>query len=81
MKSLYPLICLLLFSCAESEIPMKETPLRLTGIKKFENMNGDDLTLQWESLDGNIRIVSTAPVKDSDQYRIGTVYARCFIQR
>ena len=82
MRRLYPAILLVLTGCAVTDaIEMQQTPLRLTGIEKYQNANGDNLTLEWQSLDGNIRIVTTEPLQDSSQNRIGTVYARCFLRR
>jgi hypothetical protein len=81
MKPLYPLVFLLFLGCAVDEIQMHETPLKLTKMEISQNKVHDELMLKWESLDGNIRIVTTAPVEDSNHYKVGIVYARCFLRR
>ena len=81
MKLLVPFISLFLFGCAAQEIQMKEMPLKLTSVKKDETEQGESLTLKWQSLDGNISIVTSAPIEDSSEYVTGNVYARCFLKK
>jgi len=82
MKILGFLAILFFAGCAAQDpILMKETPLRLTKVQKFEYPNRSNLALQWQTLDGNIRIKTEAPLEDSNQYKVGAVYSRCFLRR
>jgi hypothetical protein len=82
MKTLGFLAVVILAGCGTQEpILMKETPLRLTQVEKFNYPNRSNLALQWQSLDGNIRIKTEAPLEDSNLYRVGSVYSRCFLRR
>jgi hypothetical protein len=82
MKNLGFLAVIILSGCAAQDpILMKETSLRLTKVQKFEYPNRSNLTLQWQTLDGNIRIKTEAPLEDSNQYRVGSIYSRCFLRR
>jgi hypothetical protein len=82
MKILGFLAVIVFAGCATQDpILMKETPLRLTQVQKFDYPNNSNLALQWQSLDGNIRIKTVAPLEDSSLYRVGTVYSRCFLRR
>jgi hypothetical protein len=79
---LLPIIFLLLCGCAaENEIQMREMPLKLTAVEKSETGDIENLTLKWQSLDGYINVITNAPAKDSGEYVIGSVYARCFLKR
>ena len=81
MKILSFLAVVLLAGCAAQEpILMKETPLRLTEVEKYDYPNRSNLTLKWQSLDGSIRIKTLAPLEDSNLYRVGAVYSRCFLR-
>ena len=81
MKILSFLAVVLLAGCATQEpILMKETPLRLTEVEKYDYPNRSNLTLKWQSLDGSIRIKTLAPLEDSNLYRVGAVYSRCFLR-
>ena len=60
---------------------MKEMPLKLTSVKKDETEQGESLTLKWQSLDGNVNIVTSAPIEDSSEYVTGNVYVRCFLKK
>jgi hypothetical protein len=82
MKTLYPVLILFLSGCiVRDPIEMKQTSLRLTGMQKFQTQDESNLKLEWESLDGNIRIVTKEPISDSSLYEVGVVYTRCFIPR
>src|SRR3982750_2282646 len=82
MKIIGFIAVILLAGCAaQGPILMKETPLRLTQVEKFDYPNRSNLTLQWQSLDGNIRIKTVAPLEESNLYRVGAVYSRCFLRR
>jgi hypothetical protein len=81
MKLLFALVFLLLCGCATEEIQMIETPLRLTQVEKVGGYNGENLSLKWQSLDGRINIVTTAPTEDSALYVAGNIYGRCFLKR
>jgi hypothetical protein len=82
MKILGFLAVVVLAGCATQDpILMKETPLRLTKVQKFDYPQRSSLALQWQSLDGNIRIKTEAPLEDSNLYRVGSVYSRCFMRR
>lgn len=82
MKILGIIAAIIFTGCATQDpILMKETPLRLTQVKKFEYSSRSNLLLQWQSLDGNIRIKTEAPLEDSNLYRVGSVYSRCFLRR
>jgi len=82
MKILGFLAVTLMASCAgQGPIFMKETPLRLTEVEKYNYPNRSNLALQWQSLDGSIRIKTEAPLEDSDLYKVGSVYSRCFLPR
>ena len=82
MKTLYLLAGILLSGCAAQDaIQMKETPLRLERVEKSEIEDNESLFLEWTSLDGNIRIKTQAPLKDSSQYEVGEVYGHCFLRK
>jgi hypothetical protein len=81
MKALFALLLLLCCGCTAEEIQMQETPLKLTSMKRADDYLGDNLTLEWKSLDGHISIVTSAPAQDSNLYVVGTTYARCFLQK
>ena len=82
MKILGFLTVIFFAGCATQEsIFMTETPLRLTKVQKFQYPNRSNLALQWQSLDGNIRIKTEAPLEDSNQYKVGAIYSRCFLRR
>jgi hypothetical protein len=82
MKILGFLAIIFFAGCAAQDpILMKETSLRLTQVEKFNYPNRSNLTLQWQTLDGNIRIKTIAPLEDSNQYRVGAIYSRCFLRR
>ena len=76
------IVVIVFTGCATRDpIYMRETPLRLTQVAKIEYSNKSNLTLQWQSLDGYIRIRTEAPIEDSNLYRVGSVYSRCFLRR
>jgi len=82
MKILGFLTVIFFAGCATQDaVLMKETPLRLTKVQKFEYTNRSSLALQCQSLDGDIRIKTEAPLEDSNLYRVGAVYSRCFLRR
>ena len=82
MKTLYPAILLMLSGCiVRDPVQMQQTSLRLTSMEKYQSADEYTLALEWESLDGNIRIFTTEPLKDSSLYHVGLVYARCFIPK
>ena len=62
-------------------IQMKETTLYLTKVDTVEYPNRTSLHLQWRTADGNIRIVTEAPLDDKGQYKVGSLYSRCFLPR
>lgn len=62
-------------------IQMKTMPLRLVAIVTLQYASGDHLTLEWESLDGKIKIETQEPLEDSNTYRTGMIFSRCFLPR
>lgn len=79
MKTLLPFIILLAGCIVRDPVQMKQMPMQLTGIYKTEYSK--QLTLSWQSEDAKIRIETEAPVEDSNQYRIGMIYPRCFMPK
>lgn len=76
------IIAMNLCACAVRDpVQMKQMPMRLIAIDAKECASGNRVILTWESLDGKIKIETREPLEDSNAYRTGMIFSRCFLPR